>query len=159
MSTIDFQKTDELIHAADMSVRVSSQLRLWASRHFIEDTECCLQAIAFLKQVLDGGKFIESKTSTSGVSSLEPLTWTADLKFGATEDSSKQVDYEQLLGFVDSLRNTVTSVLEGRGVSATELSAAAEFFAQLGKHLGVKADRALRTPSHRFFMAGDRYSH
>ena len=141
MSTVDLQKTDELVNAADMSVRVSSQLRLWSKRHSIADTECCQLAISFLQQVLDGGKFIESKTSSSGVSTLEPLTWTADLRFGSSfVDSDKRFDYEQLLVFVEQVKKTVQSVLDSKEVSLDELSTAADFFSQ------------------RYFMAGDRYS-
>ena len=160
MSTIDLQKTDELVNAADMSVRVSSQLRLWSKRRSIEDGECCQLAILFLQQVLDGGKFIESKTSSSGVSSLEPLTWAADLRFGSfAGDSKKRVDYEQLLVFVERIKNTVQSVLDSTEVNPGDLSIAVDFFCGLGKQLGIKADQALRAPSQRYFMAGDRYSY
>ena len=159
MTTADLQKTDELVHLADMSVRVSSQLRLWEKRKSISDTNCFKFAVSFLQQVLDGGKFIESKTSSSGVSSLEPLTWTADLRFRKTSiDQEQTIDYEQLLVFVENIKKTVESVFASKSVDADELGVAAEFFRGLGKHLGIKADEALRTPSKRMFMTGDRYS-
>jgi hypothetical protein len=159
MTTADLQKTDELVHLADMSVRVSSQLRLWEKRQSISDNDCFKFAESFLQQVLDGGKFIESKTASSGVSSLEPLTWTADLRFRKTSpDQEQTIDYEQLLVFVESIKKTIESVLASKSVDPDELVVAAEFFRGLGKHLGMKADEALRTPSKRMFMTGDRYS-
>lgn len=160
MSTTDLQKTDELVNVADLSVRVSSQLRLWPKRQTIEDIDCFRFAVKFLQEVLDGGKFIESKTSSAGVSTLEPLTWTADLRFGSTVgEPEKCVDYEQLLNFVEKLKSTVQRVLESKEVETEDLSAAADFFRSLGKFLGVKADEALRIPTQRFIMAGDRYSY
>lgn len=162
MNTADLQKTDELVHLADMSVRVSSQLRLWEKRKSVSDHDCFVFAVSFLQQVLNGGKFIESQTSSSGVSSLEPLTWTADLRFPkSTSDQESAIDYEQLMAFVKKIKKTIENVKASSSVDTIdpgEISIAAEFFRGLGKHLGVKADQALRTPSKRLFMAGDRYS-
>jgi hypothetical protein len=159
MTTLDLQKADELVAAADMAVRVASQLRLWPIRKVIEDKECWHQGLAFLQQVLDGGKFIESKTSASGVSSLEPLTWTADLRFGSVVGDPVNVDYKQLLSFVEEIRDTLQAVQESTSVQPSELETATNFFSDLGKQLGNKADQALQTPSQRFFMSGDRYSY
>lgn len=155
MTTLDLQKADELVAAADMAVRVASQLRLWPIRKVIEDMECWRQGLTFLQQVLDGGKFIESRTSASGVSSLEPLTWAADLRFGSPVGETVNVDYKQLLSFVERIRETLEAVQETKQVSTTELETAVSFFSDLGRQLGIKADQALQTPSQRFFMSGD----
>ena len=160
MSTTELQRSQELTYAADMAVRVSSQLRLWLVRKTTGDKPSFEFAVDFLNQAINGGRFIESQTPTAGSSSLGPLTWSADLYFGSmlpnTEDN---VDYAKLIEFVSRVKSTVESVFNESGiVDKHDVDSAADFFRGLGKHLGSLADGAIQAPLKGMFMTGDRYS-
>ena len=160
MSTTELQRSQELTHAADMAVRVSSQLRLWLVRKETSDKASFEFAVDFLEQAINGGRFIESQAPTSGSSSLGPLTWSADLYFGSVlPDTQDDVDYGKLIEFVSQVKSTVELVLSASGtLDEKDVSSAAEFFRGLGKYLGALADGAISAPLQRMFMTGDRYS-
>lgn len=161
MTTRDLQRTDELITAADMAVRVSSQLRLWLKRKSVKDIESVDFGIKFLNDVLNGGNFIGAQDGVAGAANLEPLSWTADLHFGPIVDQSDRpsVNYQDLIKVIDRIRNTLEQIKNNAvDINELEVTKAAKFFRRLGRHLGTKADEALRTPTARFFLSGDRFS-
>ena len=160
MTTQDLQRTDELVRAADMAVRASSQLRLWTKRRTIVDIASLDFAIQFLEEASKGGNFLRCDGGGAGISSLEPLTWTADLRFGSSAKNQEdpKIDYAELVIFVDGLRNTIRKVREGEFIDSQAVDDASSFLRQLGKHLGELADTQLRVPSSRYFLAGERYS-
>jgi hypothetical protein len=158
MTTEELQRIDELVHSADMAVRVASQLRLWGKRKTIGDAESLHQAIRFLDEAISGGKFVAG-AAPSGSSSLTPLTWSADIRFAqpiVQKPDLKQ--YEELVDFLVKLRFVILGILDNRAVEDEAIDSASRFFSQLGGLLGGKADSALRTPTSGIHMLQDRFS-
>jgi hypothetical protein len=58
MTTDELQRIDELVHCADMAVRVASQLHLWLKRNTLGDEKALRQSLRFLDEAISGGKFV-----------------------------------------------------------------------------------------------------
>ena len=108
MTTNDLQRIDELVHSADMAVRVASQLRLWLKRRSVSDKEAIAEGNRFIVEAVQGGKFVATGEVASAASSLSPLTWSADIRFGfdrpMLSNQSKPQRYEELLQDLARLR-------------------------------------------------------
>jgi len=164
MTTKDLQRIDELVHTADMAVRVASQLRLWIKRRSVSDTEAVDEGVRFLEEAVRGGKFVETGEMIAGSSSsLYPLTWAADVRFGTVgqfaSTPSVSVEYTKLLEFLDGIKGTVSAVGSGKQPDLISVDAAAKFFGQLGQFLGSKADNALKSPAGGTQLLHDRFSY
>jgi len=162
MTTEDLRRIDELVHSADMAVRVASQLRLWIKRNSLGDAKALQDAVRFLDEALSGGRFVATGDVGSASSSLSPITWSADIRFGFDQPSipnPEQKQYEELVDFLSSIKETISCVLEGNQVQQQSVDSAACFFSQLGKLLGGKADNALRSPAGGTQMLQDRFSY
>lgn len=151
MTTEDLQRIDELVHSADMAVRVASQLRLWKKRRTLSDKTAIHNGKRFIVEALQGGKFVATGEMASAASSLSPLTWSADIRFGFDRpmhsvDAQPQ-RYEELLGFLEDIRSSIVAVESDTAIDEDRVDLAANFFDQLGQLLGTKADNALRSPS------------
>lgn len=150
MTTKDLQQIDELVQVADIAVRVASQLRLWLKRHELRDQESVDEGIRFLEEAARGGQFVDTGTMTAGLSSLSPLTWSADVRFGLAGPfaaASSPVNYDELVSYLKSLQKTLNAVVAGDQIDEGAIQSAATFFDQLGRFLGGKADSALRSSS------------
>jgi len=164
MTTKDLRRIDELVHSADMAVRVASQLRLWIKRRCLSDREAIEEGARFLEEAVRGGKFVETGEVVAGSSSsLYPLTWAADIRFGparqpASEDATA-VRYDELLEFLDQLKGTLTAVASGEQPDDESVCEASAFFDQLGQSLGGKADNALRSPAGGTQFLHERFSY
>jgi hypothetical protein len=163
MPSKDLQSIDELIHVADMAVRVASQLRLWLTRRSLGDQRAIDEGIRFLDEAVRGGRFVDTGEMVAGSSSLYPLTWSADVRFGSgdqimpTERAS--VRYSELIAFLDATKKTLIAISSGDQVPDEVAQAAAAFFDQLGQFLGAKADNALRSPAGGTQLLYDRFSY
>lgn len=162
MTTNDLQRIDELVHSADMAVRVASQLRLWLKRRTVSDNDAIKEGNRFIVEAVQGGKFVATGDLASAASSLSPLTWSADVRFGfdrpIQSNHSKPQRYEELLLFLEEVRLSLNSVNSSHPVEDTKVEKAAKFFDQLGQLLGSKADNALRSPSGGTQMLQERFS-
>lgn len=162
MTTEDLRRIDELVHSADMAVRVASQLRLWIKRNQLGDPNSLKESLRFLDEALSGGRFVATGDVASASSSLSPLTWSADIRFGFAQPSMpspEKKQYEELVDFLGSIRETIDNVLSNTHPQAESVESAARFFSQLGKLLGGKADSALRSPAGGTQMLQDRFSY
>lgn len=164
MTTKDLQRIDELVHSADMAVRVASQLRLWIKRRSLRDRDAVDEGIRFLEEAVRGGKFVETGELVAGSStSLYPLNWSADVRFGPTgqlvSSSPAVVKYDELLAFLDDTKETLVGVAADKSPADNSVNAAANFFRQLGQFLGSKADNALRSPAGGTQLLHDRFSY
>ena len=161
MTTNDLQQIDELVHMADVAVRVASQLRLWLKRRELRDGESVEAGIRFLDEAVRGGRFVDTGEIFAGSSSLYPLTWAADIRFGPTVPfgtSPTSVRYDDLVRYLDGLKQTLVAVATNIDVSDSAVSSATGFFDQLGRLLGGKADSALRSPAGGTQLLEDRFS-
>lgn len=151
MTTNDLQRIDELVHSADMAVRVASQLRLWLKRRTVSDKEAIAEGNRFIVEAVQGGKFVATGEVASAASSLSPLTWSADIRFGfdrpMQSNQSKPQRYEELLQFLEEVRLSLNSVDSSQPTEDANVEKAAKFFDQLGQLLGTKADNVLRSPT------------
>ena len=162
MTTEDLRRIDELVHSADMAVRVASQLRLWLKRGTVGDSKALQTAVRFLEEAVSGGRFVATGDIASASSSFSPLTWSADIRFGFEQPivaSPETKQYEELLEYLGLLKETICDVLNDKSVEAERVESAAGFFAQLGKLIGGKADNALRSPAGGTQMLQDRFSY
>ncbi len=162
MTTNDLQRIDELVHSADMAVRVASQLRLWLKRRTVSDKEAIAEGNRFIVEAVQGGKFVATGEMASAASSLSPLTWSADIRFGfessMQSNHTKPQSYEDLLQFLEEVRLSLSAVSSSQPVEDTKVEKTAKFFDQLGQLLGCKADNALRSPSGGTQMLQERFS-
>jgi hypothetical protein len=161
MNTEELQRIDELVHSADMAVRVASQLRLWLKRNSLGDEDSLRQSLRFLDEAISGGKFVATGNSPSGSSSLTPLTWTADIRFGGPQQQMQRPDqkeYEELVDFLTKLRGVIQGLLEQKSSDREQVESASVFFSQLGGLLGGKADSALRIPAGGTQLFQDQFS-
>lgn len=117
-------------------------------------------AIHFLDEASRGGNFLRCEGGGPGISNLEPLTWTADLRFGSlsTIQGDTTIDYAGLATFVDRLSDTIKKVREGSSIDSQSVDDASSFLCQLGKYVGELADAQLRVPSSIYILAGEEYS-
>ena len=164
MTTKDLQRIDELVHSADMAVRVASQLRLWIKRHRLSDAEAVEEGVRFLDEAVCGGKFVETGEMVAGSSSsLYPLTWAADIRFGQVGQfaagRTKSVRYDELLNFLESIKGTLSAVASDEQTDNESVQRVATFFDELGSFLGNKADNALLTPAGGPQLLHDRFSY
>ena len=162
MTTNDLQRIDELVHSADMAVRVASQLRLWLKRRKLSDNEAIDEGNRFILEAVQGGKFVATGEMASAASSLSPLTWSADIRFGfdrpMQSNQTKTQSYDELLQFLEEVRLSLGAVKASQPIEDTNIEKAAKFFDQLGQLLGRKADNALRSPSGGTQMLQERFS-
>ena len=150
MTTKDLQRIDELVHVADMAVRVASQLRLWLKRGTLGDRESVDEGIRFLDEAVRGGRFVDTGEMIAGSSSLYPLTWSADIRFGSAGTVSPRegsISYIELVEYLDSLKATLSAIASGEQALHDSVISAANFFDELGQFVGAKADNALRSPA------------
>ncbi|WP_436717352.1 hypothetical protein U8335_10700 [Roseiconus lacunae] len=163
MTTEDLRRIDELVFNADMAVRVASQLRLWDKRRSIGDPEAIEEGKRFLEEALSGGRFVATGDATSDSSSLSPLTWSADVRFGfdrpVQPNPTQPQQYQELVAFLDEVRQTLLAISQSSEPKSEEVNAAAKFFSQLGQLLGCKADNALRSPSGGTQLLQERFSY
>jgi len=164
MTTKDLQRIDELVHSADMAVRVASQLRLWIKRRSLSDREAVDEGVRFLDEAVRGGKFVETGEMVAGsCTSLYPLNWSADVRFGPTgrlvSSTPTPVRYDELLAFLATIKETLVCVVADKSCSDEAVNGAANFFNQLGQFLGSKADNALRSPAGGTQLLHDRFSY
>lgn len=161
MSTQDLLRIDELVSASDMCLRASSQLRLLLKRGSVVDQIALKRVKWFLNEVSVGSNFLTGATGASQLTSLEPLTWAADVQFGSRTlktDNSSDTNYDSLSRFVLGIHDTIANVLDGREFDPVEIDCAASFIRNLGRYLGSIADEKLRKPSARSMVFGERYS-
>lgn len=161
MNTEELQRIDELVRCADMAVRVASQLRLWLKRNSLGDEESLRQSVRFLDEAINGGRFVATGDTPSGSSSLTPLTWTADIRFGFEQPSVQKPEtkeYQELVEFLTKLRHVIQSLLDRKPLDREQVEAASGFFSQLGRLLGGKADNALRIPAGGTQLFQDQFS-
>jgi hypothetical protein len=162
MSTQDLLRIDELVSASDMCLRASSQLRLLLKRGSVVDIAALERVKWFLNEVSVGSNFLTGATGAAQLTSLEPLTWAADVQFGSkTLDADKRSssDYDSLSKFVLGIYNTISDVLDGREFDPVQIDIAASFTRNLGRYLGSIADEKFRKPSARSMVFGERYSY
>lgn len=163
MTTKDLQQIDELVHISDMAVRVSSQLRLWIKRRSLRDRESVEEGVRFLEEAVRGGRFVDTGDAISGVSSLYPLTWSADIRFGGFlgefASPPPKVRYDELVSYLDSLRSTLTDLLLDKQPTDESIDSTAEYFYQLGQFVGGKAGNALKSPAGGTLLLQDRFSY
>lgn len=160
MSTQDLLRIDELVSASDVCLRASSQLRLLLKRGIVVDRIALNKVKWFLNEVSVGSKFVTGVTGASQLTSLEPLTWAADVQFGSKTldaDDSSGTDYDSLNMFVRGIHDTIADVLDGRQIDSEQIADAASFTRNLGRYLGSIADEKLRKPSARSIVFGARY--
>jgi hypothetical protein len=135
MTTNDLQRIDELVHSADMAVRVASQLRLWLKRRTVSDNDAINEGSRFISEALQGGKFVATGEMASAASSLSPLTWSADIRFGfdrsMQSNHAKPQSYEDLLQFLEEVRLSLSAVSSSQPVEDTKVEKTAKFFDQL----------------------------
>ena len=162
MTTNDLQRIDELVHSADMAVRVASQLRLWLKRRTVSDKEAIDEGSRFIVEAVQGGKFVVTGEMSAAARSLSPLTWSADIRFGfdrpIQSNPTKPQRYDELLQFLEEVRSSLSAVNSGLPVEDKNVESTAKFFDQLGQLLGGKADSALRSPSGGTQMLQERFS-
>ena len=163
MTTKDLQRIDELVHSADMAVRVASQLRLWIKRRRLSDKDAIEEGIRFLEEAVRGGRFVDTGEMGAGSSSLCPLNWVADIQFGFeglfVSNPSTPVKYDKLVEFLEGIRSVIIRVKEDEFPEDEEVYSASKLFDQLGQLLGSKADNALRSQSGGIQLLGDRFSY
>lgn len=163
MTTKDLKRIDELVHTADMAVRVASQLRLWIKRRSLSDQEAVDEGVRFLDEAVRGGKFVETGEMVAGSSSLYPLTWAADVQFGPVgqfvSGPPSSFKYSELLEFLERIKSTLSAVEIDEHPDDASVLTAASFFDQLGQFLGSKADNALRSPAGGTQLLHDRFSY
>ena len=163
MTTKDLQRIDILVRAADMAVRVSSQLRLWLKRRSFRDHEAIDEAVQFLGEAVVGGRFVDSGKMVASFSSLYPLTWSADVHFGPSRrllsPPVNSPSYEKLVEFLDTMKDTLLSLKAGSHTDDNSIHSTELFFEELGQFLGGKADCALRSPAIGTQLLHDRFSY
>lgn len=161
MSTQDLLRIDGLVSASDMCLRASSQLRLFLKRGSVKDVAALERAKWFLNEASLGGDFLSGASGVSQLTSLEPLTWAADVQFGTKTLNAYNgscTDYESLNKLLRDVHETVTNVLLARETDSEQIDRAASFIRDLGRYLGSIADEKLRKPSPRSIVFGERYS-
>ncbi len=149
MAIADRQQLSEIIDVADVLVRVSSQLRLMKAGKALRDLPAIQQAIDFLSAAIEGGQFMTTGTVGGLQSTLQPLTWVADVRIGspsAQADQGEQIaKYQELVAFLGELRQLLEDVLNEQTIKDTvKADAAINFFKHLGGQLGIRADQLMR---------------
>ena len=145
------QQITEIVELADVSVRVASQLRAVKSGRSVRDFPSLESASAFLDAAIEGGQFVFSGNAAGLQSTLSPLNWAADVRFQASSMSGNRTvnleEYERLVEYLQMVRETLEKVQQQEALDATRLEDSIQFFQQLGKTLGTRADQKMRLTS------------
>ena len=150
----DRQQLAELIDAADIAVRVASQLRLCKAGCELLDRAAFERSIEFLDTAIAGGQFISTGQVAGLQSTLAPLTWAADVRFAApawtATESVGSAEYDELVKFLKELRTSLQNIFDKKVPVDSSLDAVIDFFGRLGTILGTKADQSMRRTSNLF---------
>lgn len=144
------QQLGELIDCADVAVRAASQLRILKAGQPAGDMESLTRAVKFLEAAKAGGAFMSGREQGLH-STLRPLNWAADIRYGSLsvseDDEATEIDYEELTSFLDGIAVTASCVIDGRQPEEDDLDACISFLESLGNILSGKADRTMRRVS------------
>src|SRR5436309_433812 len=112
----DRQHLAELIDAADIAVRVASQLRLCKAGCELRDRVAFERSIEFLDTAIAGGEFISTGQVVGLESTLVPLTWAADVRFTApawtATESVGSDEYDELVKFLTRIRTSLQNIFD-----------------------------------------------
>jgi hypothetical protein len=148
MTILDRQQLTELIEAADVFVRVSSQLRLLKAGRPLRDAAAVQATIRVLDEAIEGGQFMSTGAVGGMQSTLRPLTWVADVRLGVSPKKPKPdqlKDYDELVEYLSETRAVLAGILSTGAISdVSRADAVINFFQQVGDQLGIRADQSIR---------------
>lgn len=150
MAVPNKQQLIEIIHVADISVRVASQLRLARQGHKLLDHEALENANEFLEAAISGGRFMSTGLTGGLQSSLRPLNWAADVRFSSPAAGTAPMDpkqYDELVRFLTDVKSDLALAMSGDALKQQDLDNAITFFTVLGENLGTRADQRMRQVS------------
>ena len=145
------QQITQIVELADVSVRVTSQLRAFKSGRPVRDFASIENANAFLNAAIEGGQFVFTGNAAGLQSTLNPLNWAADVRFQTSSMSGPRAveleEYERLVAYLQQIRETLEKVQQQNATDSDRLDDSILFFQQLGKTLGTRADQKMRLSS------------